>query len=200
MGPLSVGYLGLAALGVIYPDATAAGHGWFTDTSTTAAPPFGEIDLLTLVAHEVGRLFGLMDGNGTARMASTLTAGVRILPDAGDLPAPHTTLTLSAKTAGRPAVDLWQPVPRTVDEDSTIGLLLAATEPTSMSEKDDMPTAARTEMTPALGLAGTLAVPPGALISSTAGQEQTTESVISKLFRGPHRDRSRGPFSAGRCE
>jgi hypothetical protein len=90
---LPAAYLGLAAPGAIYLDPTAEGHGWFTGTSATQTPAAGQIDLVTVVAHELGHLFGLMDDNGTALMAPTLAPGVRILPEAADLLAPHTTLT-----------------------------------------------------------------------------------------------------------
>jgi hypothetical protein len=89
-------YLGLAAPGAIYLDPTAEGYGWFTGSSSTTTPPAGKIDLLTVVAHELGHLFGLMDGNGTTLMAPTLAPGVRILPDAGDLLVAHSTLTTLA--------------------------------------------------------------------------------------------------------
>ncbi len=104
--PLPTGYLGLAAPGVIYLDPTAEGYGWFTAVSPTATTPGNEIDLLTVVAHELGHEFGLMDGNGTALMAPTLAAGVRILPDAGDLQAPHTTLAAPPLLAGQPGAPL----------------------------------------------------------------------------------------------
>ena len=68
------------------------GTGWFTNTSLAAAPQAGEVDLLTVMTHELGHLFGLMDGNGTALMASTLSPGTRILPTASDLLSPHTSL------------------------------------------------------------------------------------------------------------
>ncbi len=90
--PLPAPYLGLAAPGAIYIDSTAEGYGWFTDVAARAVPPSNKIDLLTVMTHEIGHLFGLMDGNGTALMAPTLAAGARILPDAADLLAPHTTL------------------------------------------------------------------------------------------------------------
>jgi hypothetical protein len=97
--PLPAPYLGMAAPNIIYLDPTAEGYGWFTDVSPTAQPAAGQIDLLTVMAHELGHLFGLMDGNGTALLASTLAPGVRILPDAADLLAPHTTLTVPLATA-----------------------------------------------------------------------------------------------------
>ena len=91
--PLPAPYLGLAAPGTIYLDPTAEGYGWFTATAPGAKPPAGAIDLLTVVSHELGHEFGLLDGDGTPLMAPALAAGIRILPTAADLVVPHQTLT-----------------------------------------------------------------------------------------------------------
>jgi uncharacterized delta-60 repeat protein len=114
ISPLPTPYLGLAAPGAIYLDPTAEGYGWFTDVSPTATPPADRIDLLTVMTHELGHLFGLMDGNGTALMAPSLAAGVRILPDADDLQVPHTTLaSFSSTAAATPsdAIGSVEPIP-----------------------------------------------------------------------------------------
>ncbi|HUY32931.1 MAG TPA: PKD domain-containing protein [Pirellulales bacterium] len=84
-------YLGQAAPGSIWLDSTAEGYGWFTGGSS-ATPPAGEIDLLTVVSHELGHLIGLQDGDGAPLMAQSLAPGVRIVPSAADLLAAHTTL------------------------------------------------------------------------------------------------------------
>jgi hypothetical protein len=105
IAPLPAPYLGLAAPDAIYLDPTAQGYGWFTDTAVTGAPPTNQVDLVTVVAHELGHLFGLMDGDGTALMVSTLAPGLRILPDAADLLAPHMTLAAPARTAAPTAAD-----------------------------------------------------------------------------------------------
>jgi hypothetical protein len=94
IAPLPAPYLGLAAPGVIYLDPTAEGYGWFVDASSSAVPLAGKIDLLTVLAHELGHEFGLMDGSGAPLMATTLAPGQRILPDVGDLSVPHITLTV----------------------------------------------------------------------------------------------------------
>ena len=67
--------LGLATADTIYIDTTAAGHGWFVDstvtedseftldasgvlTATSDSDAYGQMDLLTVVSHEIGHLLG----------------------------------------------------------------------------------------------------------------------------------------------
>ena len=54
-------------------DPLAAGWGWHTATS---APPSDRIDLLTVLAHELGHVAGA-SGDGSALMAQNLDPGVR---------------------------------------------------------------------------------------------------------------------------
>src|SRR5207248_5267788 len=69
-------------------DSDAAGHGWFTDPTPGGNPAAGRVDLLTVVAHELGHVLGIveLDGN-TDLMAETLPVGVRRVPAASDLAA-----------------------------------------------------------------------------------------------------------------
>jgi FtsP/CotA-like multicopper oxidase with cupredoxin domain/Ca2+-binding RTX toxin-like protein len=88
--------LGMASGNTIYLDAHAAGHGWFVDRTPSRDEEFGSagrggelfatdpravdrIDLLTVVAHELGHLAGLADSDAIAGdlMNSTLSTGVR---------------------------------------------------------------------------------------------------------------------------
>ena len=71
-------------------DPTAAGHGWFIDSSVRDDSEFatpgnqGELnrmDLLTVVMHEVGHLLGMEHtADADDLMATTLAVGVRTLP------------------------------------------------------------------------------------------------------------------------
>ncbi|MFM9971581.1 MAG: DUF4347 domain-containing protein, partial [Burkholderiales bacterium] len=64
-------------------DNNAAGYGWHT--STTSTPTAGTIDLVTVLAHEIGHLLGAEHESGTSNVLSgTLAAGVRNLPTAAD--------------------------------------------------------------------------------------------------------------------
>ncbi len=77
--------LGLASGNTIWLDDDAAGWGWFVDLTPTSDLEFvrpgnqGEqsrMDLLTVVMHELGHVFGL-DHDDDGVMAETLAAGVR---------------------------------------------------------------------------------------------------------------------------
>jgi hypothetical protein len=148
IAPLPAPYLGLAAPGVIYLDSTAEGHGWFIDVSATAAPSSDKIDLLTVVTHELGHLFGLMDGNGTALMASTLAAGLRILPHGADLLAPHMTLALSPVRTGPTAASNPPAGPAPASEIPRGTLADDQEQPAPLAMKASVPGSEDAEVTP----------------------------------------------------
>jgi hypothetical protein len=94
VGPLTGGLLGWTdeADGRVVLSADAAGYGWFLDSVPAAgprsggaapgsSPAAGQMDLLTVVLHEMGHLAGLPDRAGAADggdlMADTLATGVR---------------------------------------------------------------------------------------------------------------------------
>jgi PAS domain-containing protein len=95
--------LGLAARDAIYLDWDAAGHGWFVDPTPGAdeefapAGPRGQlaaldpravdrIDLVSVVAHELGHVLGLEDRAADGGlMAGTLGTGVRRMPSSREV-------------------------------------------------------------------------------------------------------------------
>jgi hypothetical protein len=88
---LSSGILGEYVPGTIYLDATADGYGWFMDP--TASPPATQVDLLTVVMHEMGHALGLPDitaPGSTDLMAQALAVGLRRLPSMADVDAAFT--------------------------------------------------------------------------------------------------------------
>ncbi len=92
--------LGLATADTIYIDATAAGFGWFVDTTVaedseftfdasgtliaaTDSDAYGRMDLLTVVSHEIGHILGIDHDSSSdlVLMDGTLDAGTRLLVD-----------------------------------------------------------------------------------------------------------------------
>src|SRR5439155_23806732 len=78
---LSGSLLGLAAGDVIGIDPAAAGSTWFVNSAPGATPNPGQMDLLTVVTHELGHLLGFGDTATAGIMFGTLTPGVRVLPE-----------------------------------------------------------------------------------------------------------------------
>jgi hypothetical protein len=84
-----------SANGVIIIDANAAGNGWFVDLTPTddskfstasASPASGHVDLLTVVAHELGHVLGIAElANPNDVMFQDLALGVRKIPTAADV-------------------------------------------------------------------------------------------------------------------
>jgi hypothetical protein len=97
---LPAGFVGTTSGQFVYIDARAAGYGWFVDPlpvdgrafvvgggefhALPEGPAAGRIDLLTVVAHELGHVLGLQDLTDADHpgdlMAVSLTPGVRRLP------------------------------------------------------------------------------------------------------------------------
>ena len=80
--------LGLAAGHVIWIDRDAAGFGWFVDPTPNDDAEFqpggmaaSRMDLLTVLAHELGHLLGFAhDPEPGHLMSDTLNPGTRLLP------------------------------------------------------------------------------------------------------------------------
>jgi hypothetical protein len=101
-------------------DPDAAGHGWSIDADDRAA----RVDLLTVVLHELGHVYGLgHDATDGGLMAASLGTGERHLPDAPSSDVRTTPVrtekvgvaetsrtTLNAWLASRPATNITEPV------------------------------------------------------------------------------------------
>ncbi len=116
---LPPGYLGFTSGNVIWIDQNAAGYGWFVDATpadsseftysadgqeliaTPESAAYGRIDLLTVVAHELGHVLGLGDDNGSDLMGEFLSTGIRRLPVAV---VPASTASVDRSGHAEPAV------------------------------------------------------------------------------------------------
>jgi hypothetical protein len=85
----------------IWIDGDAAGHGWFMDDSPASAgalgPTAGEMDLLTVVTHEVGHLLGYDDNESDNIMETVLAPGTRIMPTDQFVSGQNATETVTAE-------------------------------------------------------------------------------------------------------
>jgi hypothetical protein len=97
VGNLPDDRLGITIGNSIYLDSTAAGRGWFVDSTPldnseftrrlrtgellamASSPAHDRIDALTVVMHELGHVLGFDDASGEGVMAEVLSDGVRRL-------------------------------------------------------------------------------------------------------------------------
>lgn len=124
IGAIGGGALGLTAFGsrVVTLDATAAGHGWFIDLTPaddvefadaitanelradSDSPSFARMDLLTVVAHELGHVLGFEDLDALIEphdlLTETLSTGVRRLPATDEAKAPLVSPTKETLALG----------------------------------------------------------------------------------------------------
>jgi hypothetical protein len=123
--------LGLEAGGVITINQTAAGYNWYVNAGSGSNQAFGlvgpddeslaepgspaanEVDLLTVLEHELGHVLGLPDNAEAGDLMDiTLGLGVRRLPSSADLTtvAGSSTATVRAMTATAVPTSVPQPV------------------------------------------------------------------------------------------
>ena len=171
--------LGLASGAVIYLDANGAGHGWFLDPTPwedsefapglADSPAAGRVDLLTVMAHEMGHILGLDDDSATDPftgnvMADVLPLGVRRIHLEGLLPTPsarHVTPAVAtrdqrnrSRTQCPPTREAGWPKPLPADAGSAMtrgaltrsGGLPSRPGPAASERDDEVPEAAAPRM------------------------------------------------------
>jgi hypothetical protein len=125
---LADGILGQTDGSTITLDLDAAGHGWFVDATPRDASEFalvlgtdrlgatpgtaaaGEMDLLTVLLHEIGHWAGYEHDSGIAVMSPVLGAGQRVVLDLAGNDAPATAG--SVRLRGAVHVNQGQPSDR----------------------------------------------------------------------------------------
>jgi hypothetical protein len=105
-------WLGMAFPGAIWIDSDAAGYGWYIDSTgvdesafpaAPGSPAYGKVDLLTVVAHELGHELGFDDTAGGGLMGVFLPTGARRLPVPNQsVPSPSVEAATPAEIRGEP--------------------------------------------------------------------------------------------------
>jgi hypothetical protein len=111
VGDLGTSILGLEAANVISINQTAAGYNWYTGQGGVSGQTSGlasDVDLLTVLEHELGHVIGLADTDQAGDlMDTTLALAVRRAPASADvaaiarvsMPAPYGPVTHAALDA-----------------------------------------------------------------------------------------------------
>ena len=84
VGNLGTSILGLETAGTITINQTAAGNNWYVNAGPGSSPAAGDVDLLTVLEHELGHVIGLSDNTEAGDLMDiTLGLGVRRSPTSG---------------------------------------------------------------------------------------------------------------------
>ncbi|MBN2577654.1 MAG: carboxypeptidase regulatory-like domain-containing protein [Pirellulales bacterium] len=102
LSDLAGAYLGMTQGSTVWLDGNAAGRGWFVDSTPDDDQEFDsaflggplravdsnaldQVDLLTVISHELGHVAGLKHSDVSDLMGETLATGLRLTPSAHDV-------------------------------------------------------------------------------------------------------------------
>jgi hypothetical protein len=158
VGNLGTSILGLEAANTITINQTAAGFNWYVNANSghgpssrltgpggeavaaPGSPAAGEVDLLTVLEHELGHVIGLSDNSEAGDLMDiTLGLGVRRSPTAADLSTIAGSSSTPVPSAVGPTID---PQPVSVNGPvsvsiATVDAALAAIQNTAVGEGND---------------------------------------------------------------
>ncbi|MGP0065792.1 MAG: hypothetical protein ACLQGP_19595, partial [Isosphaeraceae bacterium] len=111
VGNLGTSILGLEAANVITINQTAAGYNWSANATAGSSPAADDVDLLTVLEHELGHVLGLPDNDQASDLMDIgLGLGVSRAPTAADVAAIPGAPSIAVPPSGSHLAQISGPV------------------------------------------------------------------------------------------